>query len=413
MDKYQNKGGNTAIIKKNNLSLIVRLIREMGVVSRTELSRITDLSKGGLTPIIQELIEKNVIRETGVIDSAVGRKPIVLEINSNISYVIAVDINRSKMQIGLVNFTNQLQSFYEYKYAAKETAQEIVKRLKSMIRFFIDQNQDKHIAAIAVSVPGPLNYQNGIILNPPNFEGWENLNIKALLEEEFGISTILDKDANAYAMAEKTVGLGKKYKNFIHITHCEGVGSGIVLNDKLYRGVDGFGTEIGHIIVDFNGKQCDCGNKGCLEKYASMNAIIEWIESKLGSDTDKANDPIRTVYERSGRIEWDDVIDGLAKHVPICLEAMENAGTYLAYSLVSMINIFAPEAIIIGGPSVLVGKYLLKPIKKIIAARSFFRDYYLSDVLLSELKDGALIGIAGIAFEHLLNDSIEILLGND
>jgi len=78
-----------------------------------------------------------------------------------------------------------------------------------------------------------------------------------------------------------------------------------------------------------------------------------------------------------------------------------------------MINIFAPEAIIIGGPSVLVGKYLLKPIKKIIAARSFFRDYYLSDVLLSELKDGALIGIAGIAFEHLLNDSIEILLGND
>jgi len=412
MDKYQNKGGNTAIIKKNNLSLIVRLIREMGVVSRTELSRITDLSKGGLTPIIQELIEKNVIRETGVIDSAVGRKPIVLEINSNISYVIAVDINRSKMQIGLVNFTNQLQSFYEYKYAVKETAQDIVKRLKSMIRFFIDQNQDKRIAAIAVSVPGPLNCRNGIILNPPNFEGWENLNLKTLLEEEFGIATILDKDANAYAMAEKTVGLGKKYKNFIHITHCEGVGSGIVLNDKLYRGVEGFGTEIGHIIVDYNGKQCDCGNKGCLEKYASMNAIIEWIEAKLGSDSNKANDPIRTVYERSGRIEWDDVIDGLAKHVPICLEAMEIAGTYLAYSLVSMINIFAPEAIIIGGPSVLVGKYLLKPIKKIISDRSFFRDYYLSDILLSELKDGALIGISSIAFEHLLNDSIELLFGN-
>lgn len=410
MTNTSNKGGNTALIKRNNLSLIIRLVREMETISRTELSVITGLSKGGLTPIIQELIDTKILSEGGVMDSHAGRKPVVLEINPEVAYVISVDLNRSSMQIGLVNLNNDLQSFYEHKYTCEESAETIVPRLKSMIRFFLDQNSEKRIVAIAVSVPGPLDYQKGIILNPPNFKGWKNLQLKKILEEEFGILTILDKDANAYAMAEKVLGHGKDYEKFVCVTHCEGVGSGIVLNNQLYRGVRGFGTELGHVIVDDHGIQCDCGNRGCLEKYASMTAIIQWVESTIATDNNKANTYIKVLFERNGKLEWDDILDGLERHIPICLEAMEYAGNYLSNGLISMINIFAPEAVIIGGRSVFYGKYFLKSIKEAITKHSFFREHYIPDILISDIKDGALIGIANIAFEYVINECIEVLL---
>lgn len=408
MNTYK-KGGNTAIIKKSNLSLIVRLVREMGMVSRTDLAKITGLSKGGLTPIIQELINNGIIRETGVMDSDAGRKPIMLEICSHAAYVIAVDLNRSSAQIALVDFSNKVRSSYEYKYAGNESTQEIIRRIKSMIRFFIEENHECSIAAIGVSSPGPLDCQEGIILNPPRFHGWKNIPIKQLLEEEFGIPTILDKDANAYAMAEKIMGLGKKYKNFIHVTHSEGIGAGVVIDRMLYRGVRGFGTELGHLVVDYRGSKCDCGNIGCLEQYASMTAIIEWIESRIQHEVDEADAPIKMIYERRGRIEWEDVLDGLDKNSPICLKAVENAAVFLGYGLINMLNIFAPEAVIIGGRGISAGKYLVKPLKKMMAESTFYKDFYLPDILVSDLKDGALIGIANTAFEHIIDKSTEQL----
>ncbi|MGE5631525.1 MAG: ROK family protein [Caulobacteraceae bacterium] len=405
-----NKGGNTAIIKKSNVSLIVRLVREMGAVSRTDLSKITGLSKGGLTPIIQELISKKVLRETGVADSDAGRKPIMLEIYPNAGYVVAIDFNRSSLQIALVDLANHLKSFYEYKYTGEESTEEIVRRIKSMTRFFLEENTGQRIVAIGVSAPGPLDYQEGIILNPPSFYGWSNIPIKEILEKEFGVMTFLDKDANAYAMAEKAVGSGKKYSSFIHITHSEGIGSGVVLNDMLYRGQRGFGTEIGHLILDYNGKPCDCGNIGCLEQYASMTAIIKWVESKLQGEVDEIDIPLKAIFERRGKIEWEDILEGLNNNSYICLEAMETAANYLGYGLINMINIFAPQAVIIGGRCVLADKYLLKPLKSVIEQRYFYKNYHLPDILISDIKEGALIGIACIAFEHILEGSLERLL---
>jgi glucokinase-like ROK family protein len=410
LDKSINKGGNTAIIKRSNVSLITRLVREMGAVSRTDLSKITGLSKGGLTPIIQELISKKILQETGVMDSDAGRKPIMLEICPSAGYVIAIDFNRSSLQIALVDLSNELQSFYEYKYIGGESSDEIIRRIKNMIRFFIEQNQGHRIVAIGVSSPGPLGYQEGVVLNPPSFYGWKDIPIKKILEEEFGIVTFLDKDANAYAMAEKVNGLGKNYRSFIHINLSEGIGSGIILNDILYRGVRGFGTELGHISVDYNGVSCDCGNTGCLEQYASMTAIIKWIEINLSGEIDESDVPLKISFERRGKLEWEDVLDGLNKGMPICLKAIENAAAYLGCALTAMINIFAPQAIIIGGRSVQAGKYFLEPLKKVIGQRTFYKDYYQPDILISNLKDGALIGIASTAFEHLINESVELFL---
>lgn len=410
MSSSGKKGGNTAIIKKSNMSLIVSLIRQMGNVSRTELSKITGLSKGGLTPIIQELLASKLIRETGVMNSDAGRKPIMLEICPNAGNVIAVDFSRNSLQVALVDLSNQLRSFYEYKYIGGETQEEILKKLKSMIRFFIEENKEQKIVAIGVSAPGPLDYQAGIILNPPSFYGWKDIQIKDILEEEFKLTTFLDKDANVYATAEKVMGLGRNYHNFIHITLSEGIGAGIVLNDTLYRGVRGFGTEIGHTTLEQNGIQCECGNRGCLEQYASIKVIIKRVETQIEEAVHQADLTLKAAYKHKGKLEWEDILYGLESESPICMEALRQISVYLGCGLLNVINVVAPQAVIIGGRSALAGKYLLEPLKKVIKESSFYKDYYLPDIFISDLKDGYLIGAANTAFGHLIQESIELLL---
>lgn len=401
-------GNNAILTKQRNRSLILNMIKEEGI-SRAELSKRTGLSRGGITPIISELLEMELIIETGVSVTYSGRRPITLELNPSGCHAIAVDWSRKRFTVAVVDFTGQIIAEEEYRFIENDTLDHILIRLKEVISEFLNQIKVKRIAGIGVVAPGPLDIDEGIILSPPNFRGWKNVHIKQILEEEFQLPVLLDNNANAYALAEKNYGKGKAYHNFIYAVVDEGIGAGIIINDQVYRGKGGFGSEIGHISINMDGPKCECGNHGCVELYATLTKIIKQTNdyAELGMPSTYLTDI------RSQRlIEWEDIVQGLENDDPVCLNIIRKEATYLANVLVSLINILEPEAIFIGSDIAKAGEHILEPLDEYITNSTVTQKIQKTDLLLSNLSQASLMGGAMLVIQNFIDRGNYEDLGN-
>ena len=213
--------------------------------------------------------------------------------------------------------------------------------LVALIIGLIDEIIDKNsVIAIGIGTIGPLDLENGVILNPPNFFGITNIHIVDILRERYKIPVYMDSQYNNAALAEKYYGNGKDYDDFIFLGITSGIGSGIILNGELMKNSSMLTSEVGHTSIDFRGNYCDCGNRGCLETYASSNVI----RNRLVLETEKEN-----TFEEFCTMTEDPRIDR------VFMEMME----YLSYGLVSCINLFNPQIIMLGDRGVfLPDRYL-------------------------------------------------------
>ncbi|MGI6536804.1 MAG: ROK family transcriptional regulator [Caldicoprobacterales bacterium] len=393
-------GSNSAVMKRRNRSLILNMIKSEGKISRAELSKRTGLSRGGMTPIINELLKLGLIIETGVSVTGSGRRPINLELNASGCHAIAVDWTRKKFTVAVVDFLGSIIAEKDYNFIENDTLDHIIKVLKDVIKEFLNKFKFNRIAGIGIVAPGPLDINKGIILSPPNFWGWKNIPIKQILEETFNIPVILDNNANAYAIAEKNYGREKKYRNFIYAVVDEGIGAGIIMDNRIYRGKGGFGSEIGHISIDMNGPKCECGNHGCIEVYATIPQIMRYINSfaELGIPSSYLTEI------RSRRlIEWDDIIKGLQMEDPVCLNIIRKEAEYLANVFVTLINVLEPEAIFIGSTIAKAGNALLDNLEELISDKTVTKDIHETKLYLSDLSQASLIGGAMLVIQNFID----------
>ncbi|HHY82882.1 MAG TPA: ROK family transcriptional regulator [Clostridiales bacterium] len=398
MQKYL--GNNSNVMKQKNRALILNIIKDEGGISRAELSKRTGLSRGGITPIVNELLSMELIVETGVSVTDSGRRPIILELNADGCHAIAVDWTRKKYTAALVDFTGRIITREQYWFTDNDTLDHILKRLKESINNILCQSKAKRIAGIGVVAPGPLDIYKGVILSPPNFWGWLNIPIKQILENEFKLPVFVDNNANAYALAEKNYGKGRQYHNFIYVVVDEGIGAGIIIEDDLYRGKGGFGSEIGHISINMDGPKCECGNNGCIEIYATIPQIMRHVNNytELGVLSSYLN-----IIRSRRLLRWDDILNGLKIEDPVCMNIIRKIAVYLGNVFVSLINVLEPEAIFIGSDIASAGKHLLEPIKEYLHDRTVTKDIHKTDLLLSDLEHGSLIGGAMLVLQSFID----------
>ncbi|CAN5766606.1 ROK family protein [soil metagenome] len=200
-----------------------------------------------------------------------------------------------------------------------------------------------HISAVSIAVPGTVNFEDGVVIKAPNLPCLDGFRLAAALEGELEWAAILENDANAAAIGEMWQGAARGYNDIVCVTLGTGVGGGIILDGKLWRGVDGSAAEVGHLGVDpFGGVPCACGSRGCLEVYASATAIVRmtrearprYPDSILHTREDLTSE---TVY-RAG-LEGDE----------LALEVFRRMGVYLGIGLASLVNLLNPEIIVIAG----------------------------------------------------------------
>ena len=278
-------------------------------------------------------------------------------------YYIGIDIGGTNTVVGIVNQSYEIISKTSFKTAIPRSQESLcddislaISKVLSNANISIDD-----IASIGIGAPGSVNRETGIVEFSSNLF-YHNWPLADMIKERTGKQTFIENDANAAAYAEYLAGAAKGVKNAIVITLGTGIGSGIIIDGKIYSGSNYNGAEIGHMVIEHNGVECSCGRKGCYEKYASTSALVritkEFMQNAKSKDSLMFKLCSNDINKVSGRTAFTaaESNDALAKAV------LDKFFDYLACGIINVINIFQPEILCIGGGISKEGNKLLDPI---------------------------------------------------
>ncbi|MEN8119690.1 MAG: ROK family transcriptional regulator [Bacteroidota bacterium] len=392
----------TGVVYKKNIlrKKIIETIYREGSKTIAQLCDITKNSVPTVSGLIEELLSDGWIVNLGIGGSLKGgRKPTLYGLNSEVGYILGVDLSRQYYRIGVFNLHNEYVGKIIEKDEGLETTDNILTLLDNSVNELLEKNdlRKKQILGIGISIPGLLNSRNG---KSHSFPQLGSKPLKETFENLFGCSVFVEHDTRIMALGEQWFGHAKKYSNVLFINIGSGIGLSMILNGKLYRGHSGFSGEFGHIQMDPNGKLCYCGKIGCLETIASGTAIVKRAKKDINNGKNSIikkitnNDPLKITFKT--------VIDAAKMGDQYAIELMEDTGEFLARGISTLINLFNPEAIIIGGEIAEAENLIKDPIQQKLSKYTMLLLKNDSLVLVSKLKEKAgLLGTLPVVMSHL------------
>ncbi len=251
------------------------------------------------------------------------------------------------------------------------------------------------VAGIGFGIAGIIDKKNGVILESPNISSLNNTPVRELFEREFSVPVVIENDANVYAYSEKLVGAGKKFDNFVAITLGTGLGGGMIYKGRLFEGA----FEVGHMIVEPEGRFCPCGNHGCLESYASGRAIVDRAISLLekGEKSILRESHDGNFYKITPEIIYKTAFEGDT----LSRDIFREFGRYLGIGIANIINIVSPEAVILGGGLIGAWDLFIEDVKREVSKRALKSLSPNVEILKTTLNEGGSIGAAGLVFSYM------------
>jgi glucokinase len=308
--------------------------------------------------------------------------------------IIASDLGGTNLRAATVDSAGRIHERVKHNTPKTERADEIVRALVAAARECerLSGEQGTEISALSVVVPGTVQIENGVVTKAPNLPCLDGFQLGAALESELQWPAILENDANAAAVGEMWQGAGRGASTIICVTLGTGVGGGIILDGELWRGIDGSAGEIGHIGVEPMGPACPCGSRGCLEVFASATAIVRMTRE---ASPRYPRSPLHTSENLSAKMVYQSGLEG----DELALEVFRRMGLYLGVGLASLINIFNPEKIVIGGGVAAGWDLFIEHARQHVAERAFPIPARRAEIVRAECGDDAgLLGAAHIAF---------------
>jgi glucokinase len=302
--------------------------------------------------------------------------------------IFAADLGGTHLRAAIVDQNGRIHSRFKQNTPQVKDAGAIVDAIVSAVREF---QKAAEISAVSLVVPGTVKVEEGAVVKAPNLPCLDGFRLAAELTEQLGLPAILENDANAAAVGEMWQGAAVGCKTIICLTLGTGVGGGIILDGKLWRGVDGAAAEIGHMCVDpFGGVACTCGSRGCLEVFASATAIVRMTREASPRHPDSV---LQGREDRTAEV----IFDAGQQGDELALEIFRRMGIYLGIGLANLINILNPEIIVIGGGVVNGWELFEKHMHHEVEERAF----PLLRVKIVRAKcgdDAGLLGAARLAF---------------
>jgi N-acetylglucosamine repressor len=391
--------------KKNVLKTIYEYNRRGEFVTRNILSEVTGLSFATIIRFVSELLADGIIEEFNELESTGGRKPISLRINSDYGYVVSVDIGTFSSKIGVVRMNGELieKQIYpsdEHNIPTKGLSiDELYEKLHDVISMY----GHERLLGIGIGVSGMVNCKEGRIIFCPNISGWDNILISSLLEERFNVPVFLDTSPRCMALAEQWFGVGQNVNNQIFASFGYGsIGSGIIIESKLFRGSGDFAGELGHVQVVSDGFLCTCGNRGCIEGYVTMPMIVSAIKEEARENLGFS--PIKLMVEKVEDINREIIVKALDEGDKIAGGVIAQTGKYMGVALADMANLFNPDLIVLGGGVIEYFPQLIDEVKRAVKKRSLVTIQRNLTIEKSALGlDGSIIGGAILVLQEFFS----------
>ena len=344
------KGANNQRVKSMNRLTVLQYIRSFGPISRAELSERTHLSFTAVKNMIADLVDCDLISESGYDLSTGGRKPVLYKLRHDRYYSVGVHLSISHIRVAILDLEGKSLIQYETdtNHDTFQTSA-ILSQLISCIEEAINQSgvERTKILGIGMGIPGPLDPFNGVVLSPPNIKGLESVPLKQIISDRFGMMTYIEKDANLIALAEFWYGAGQGNSNIFYLDADAGIGSGLIIDGDLYYGYPFGAGEVGHSTINIDGPRCNCGNYGCLEAVASGLAIIRRVGEEIRRGAESA---MRQKYlDSEDLVTLDTILNYAEDGDPMAIQILHESGRYVGIAIANVINLLLPEVVIIGG----------------------------------------------------------------
>lgn len=386
---------------------LLRLIHSDHNPSRIELAKRTGASAGSMTAIVQRLITRGLVIESGKGATNSGRKPVSLSLRHDLAYVVGVDLGSFFSRVIITDILGNICYRSEAETRMAEGREQVLSRTFRAIRTAIVQSQIPRsaIKGIGMAHSGVVDSQSGVVLcfpRPGQMTQWRNVPLRDMLEKEFGVPSLMDDSARMMAVAEKHFGLGRQVSDFLFIEVGMGIGASIFIDGRLYRGGGGGAGEFGHMTVNENGPLCSCGNNGCLEAIASCAALIQAVRAAIQQGV---NSKVSELVDGDlNRISIEIIIRAARENDTLALRVLDEGVSHIGVALADVINLLNPRIVIFGGPLFREGQeLLLDRLRQVIRQRALEKSANEVQLKISGLRsEAAALGAARLMSEEVL-----------
>jgi len=371
-------------LAKNNRKLVLNLLRREGITNRKALAKLSGLDPSTITKIIKEFINRNLCVETQPeISGKVGRRTIGLKLSKDAykSIVVRVGVQVTEVAIGYFDGTVE----HVDTVRSVSNISEFIEKIKKIIYPIIEKISPDRFLGVSISLPGMVDIENNYIIDVPHL-GWRDVNLSDYLDGT--IPVFIDNEANLSLIAEKWKNpLIKSVENAVFVYLSEGIGCGVIVNGQIYRGTFFNAGEFGHMTLDYGGKECYCGNKGCWETLASTEAIVREYERNFSKlEGSSYNDKFMALVK-------------LSEDNDKALSMIKSEEDYLALGITNIVNTLSPEYVILGGWASILSEDSIKSIENKVNKRILYaakRKIKITKSLIDSKEQGlaAVIGAA-------------------
>jgi predicted NBD/HSP70 family sugar kinase len=364
--------GNNKALKEYNQAVILDFIRRRKAVSKADLAPASGLSANAVGMITAQLLDEGYIRVSGTGTSRGGRKPELLSLKPNSYYAMGVNIDTDRIRFALIDHTGRTvyQSRVRVDCAGDPSA------AFARINAEIQKNLTYRLLGVGIAVAGQVDAEEKVVVSAPNLQ-WNRVNVAERITEN--LSVYLENESIASAIYEGWSGICQGVRDFICVNSKSGIGAGIFADGKVYRGASGSAGEIGHIPANADGPPCACGNRGCLETYASASGIAKLLGVASVEDAAAA--------ARGGEAAAAGVF--------------RQAARYLGGVIAGLINTLNPEKIVLGGQFVKYADLLLDDVKDMVRKNALAAPASRAELLVS--AEGVLSSVLGAAVLPLID----------
>jgi len=330
-------------IKQTNAGVVYRLIDQLGPVSRIDLSRLAQLAPASITKIVREMIEAHLVQETEIQEpGSRGRPAVGLMVETEAWHYLSVRINRGEINLALRDLSSKLVVEEQLALAQQDTTPLLERIITHIDQFFIRHQQKlERLTAIAITLPGIIDTENGIVHRMPFYDVLE-MPLGPALETRTGVPVFIQHDISAWTMAESLFGASRGARDVIQVVIDHNVGAGVVTDGRLLHAGSSSLVEIGPTQVDPYGKRCYCGNHGCLETIASIDSVLELAQQRMNQSMGSL------LHGQPLNVET--LCEAAVKGDLLAQDIIAGVGTNVGHILAIMVNLFNPQKILIGSP---------------------------------------------------------------
>ena len=377
---------------------VLSLLRDEGPVSRVDLASRLGVSRTTIAAEVTGLVDLGLVTDAGPAASRGGRRSTLVDLSPQLRFV-GIDVGATSIDVAVTDGRLSVLAQTAQPFDVRQGPEAVLGQALTMTRSLLKEQDVERPAGVGIGLPGPVDFHGGVPVSPPIMPGWDGYPVRDAVARELGAPVLVDNDVNVMALGEQHSGVARTARDYLFVKIGTGIGCGIIVDGRLYRGVDGSAGDIGHIRVEEYGPTCACGGTGCLEAFFGGTALAR--EAMTAARSGHSPVLAELLAER-GTLTAAEVGIALARGDQQAQQMVRDGGRRLGQVLAGLVSFFNPGLIVIGGNVSLLGHALLAEVRGVVYRRSLPLATRNLPVVLSELGGSA--GVIGAS--RLVSDAV-------